>query len=160
MSRSWLLPVLTLVALSGCGSAPGYEEVGGVLEADHRPRLSRAALISTANSVCAQRSLAIDQLPKPRRGAEAARFFARVATIERDEARALATLRPPQALERDYAALLAASAELASVAARFHAAVVRDDGYERRIALADADQASAAYDRAARRLGLACRQSV
>ena len=51
-------------------------------------------------------------------------------------------------------------ARLAEVAGRFHTAVVRKNGNERRRAVAAADHASAAYDRAARRLGLACRQSA
>ena len=158
MRRVWLLSVALLA--SGCGSVPGYGDVGAVLDADHRPRLSRAALVATANSVCAQRRLALEQLPRPARPAEARDFFARVATIERDEARSLSTLRPPRSLERDYASLVAASVRLADVASRFHEAVVRKNGNERRRAVADADHASAAYDRAARRLGLACRQAA
>lgn len=152
--------VCIVLLCCGCGSVPGYGDVGNALETDHRPRMTRGALVTAANSICANRTTALGQLSRPRGPAQSREFFARVATIERDEARSLSTLRPPLALERDYASLLAASAELARVAERFHTAVVRDDDHERRRALSDADRVSEAYDRAARRLGLACRQTL
>jgi hypothetical protein len=126
---------------------------------DGRPRLSHAALVRRAEVACARRSRALAALPRPRTKAQARRFFARVAALERAELEALAALRPPRRDEREYARLLEASLELAEISQRFQAAVVRDKPHERRRALAAAERASAAYDRAARRLDLACRQS-
>ena len=158
-ARLWLLSVALLAC--GCGSvSTPQQQVAEVLTTDHRPRMTAGGLVNAANTVCAQRSTALAQLTRPRSRPESRQFFAQVATIERDEARSLAAFRPPVALEADYAALLAASGELAAVAERFHGAVVRNDPHERRRALASAERASEAYDRAARRLGLACRQSV
>jgi hypothetical protein len=124
------------------------------------PRLSRTAFTTRANAICARRARALAALGRPPRGARAAAFFARVAEFERAEAERLAALRPPSDLDRDFARLALASGELAVGAARFHAAVVADDAHERRRALADADRVATAYDRAARRLGLTCRQTA
>jgi hypothetical protein len=68
------------------------------------------------------------------------------------------TLRPPAAIERDYARFLGASLELARISERFYVAFLNDDGHARRRALADAERISTAYDRAAQDLGLSCTQ--
>jgi hypothetical protein len=152
--------VLALVplaaALSGCGwlAGPRPFAAGG-----DGPRLTRAAFVEQAEAACARRSRAITVLPRPSSAAERRVFFARVATLLRLEFGALAALRPPTADEREFGDLLRASGELTQIAARFHLAVVRDDAHVRRRALADAERASEAYDRAARRLRLACRHA-
>ena len=144
-----------VVLLSGCAWASRpltpAEDAG--------PRLTHAALVRKAEAACDRRSRTLAALPRPRTKAQVKHFFARVAAVERAEVEALAALRPPERDELKYARLVAASLELAEIAERFHVAVVRSEDHERRRALAAADRASAAYDRAARRLGLACRQS-
>lgn len=161
-------PARTLASLaafaalaSGCSALP--VAVGRAVapdEAAGKPRLSKAELVSSANAICAQRALAIQELPRPQGADQTQRFFARIAGLERAEFVALANLRPPRVQERDYTRLLAQSLELARVSERFHVAVVRDDKHGRRRALADVDRVSEAYDRAAKRLGLACRQTA
>ena len=126
---------------------------------DLGPRLTHAALVRKAEAACGRRSRALAALPRPKTEAQAKRFFRRVAAIERAEVEALAALLPPRRDELKYGRLVAASLELAEIAKRFHVAVVRGDEHERRRAIAAADRASGAYDRAARRLGVACRQS-
>jgi hypothetical protein len=157
VSRSLRLAVAVSVAvlLSGCAWAgrplATAQETG--------PRLTHAALVRKAAAACDRRTRALAALPKPRTKAQSRRFFGRVAAVERAEFEALVVLRPPKRDERKYAGLLVASFELAEVAKRFHVAVLRGDEHERRRALAAAERASAAYDRAAFRLGVACRQS-
>jgi hypothetical protein len=150
--------VLTLaLSATGCGwlaaGRPALSTADG-------PRLSRAALADRANAICARRTRALARLAKPRGPAQTRAFFARVAAIERAEAIALAGLRPPRDQERDFARLVRASSDLALTAGQFHAAIVHPDVHGRRRAYADAERLSLEYDRAARRLGLACRQTV
>jgi hypothetical protein len=156
--RSLVATGLLAVATCGCtyfGSTPLRSSEAGF----ERPRLSHAALVRKADAACGRRSRALAALPRPRTNAQARGFFSRVAAVERAEVEALAALRPPKRDELKYARLVAASFELAEIAKRFHLAVRRGDEHERRRALAAAERASAAYDRAARRLGVACRQS-
>lgn len=150
---SLLLPLAAL--LSGCGWL-GSRPLG----AGDEPRLSRAELATRAEAACSHRARALAALPRPRTQAGRRAFFVTVARLEREEADALASLSPPRELERDYARLVGTSTELAAISERFVVALARGDGLERRRGLADADQASGAYDRAARRLGLTCRQSA
>ena len=124
------------------------------------PRLSRAAFVSQVEAACARRTKAIAALPRPRRKDAREQFFANVAGLELDEASALASIQPPRRDEPEFARLVAASRELALISQRFLVGVARDDAHARRRALADAERASAAYDRAAKQLKLACRQSV
>ena len=144
------------VLLSGCGWAASQLAP----PPDTTPRLSRAALVRQAEAACTRRSRGIDSLRRPRTKEQAKHFFERVAALERAELRSLAVLRPPKRDEREYSRLVAASFELAQIAERFHVALIRGDEHERRRAQAAADRASTAYDRAARRLGLACRQTA
>lgn len=156
--RSLLVGVLIAVATTGCsfaGSTP--LRASGARE---QPRLTRAAFVARVETVCARRARALAALPRPRAKADRRAFFVRVATIEHTEANTLISLNPPRRLEREFIDLVAASAVLADTADRFAVAVVRDDAHSRRRALADAERASAQYDRAARRLRLKCRQSA
>jgi hypothetical protein len=156
VSRLAASAVLVAVLASGCA----WSAQRGLAPSDDAgPRLSHGALVRRAEAACARRTRTLAALPRPRTKAQARRFFARVAALERAELEALAALRPPRRDEREYARLVGASFELAEVSERFHVAVVRGDAHERRRALAAAERASEAYDRAARRLGLACRQS-
>lgn len=157
--RSLVATGLLAMATCGCayfGSTPLRSSEAGA----ERPRLSHAALVRRAEAVCGRRSRALAALPRPRTKAQRRSFFGRVAGLERAELEALAVLRPPERDERDYARLVAASFDLAEISKRFHLAVIRNDEHERRRALAAADRASERYDRAAGRLGLACRQSA
>jgi hypothetical protein len=155
-----LASAVALVVFAGLASGCGWLAATRPLAADDPPRLSRPAFVSQVEAACARRARALGSLPRPRAAAQRRGFFARVAAVERAEAVALASLRPPRRDEREFGRLLAASVELAEIAERFVVAVARSDGHERRRALADAERASAAYDRAARRLRLACRQSA
>lgn len=157
--RPLVLASLVAVTASGCSSLASTPlRSAGV--GPGSPRLSHAALVSRAEAACSRRARALPALPRPRTKSQRREFFTRVAAIERAELEALARLRPPRNDEREFALLVAASAELAEISERFLVAVVRPDAHERRRALADAERASAAYDRAARRLRLACRQSA
>jgi hypothetical protein len=149
-----LLPLAAV--LSGCGWLAASRPVAF----DDGSRLSRAELVARAETACLRRAGDIAALRRPRTSADRRAFFAEVARIERAEADALAALRPPRRDEREFARFVVASAELADVAEQFVVAVVRDDAHERRRAVADAEHASSAYDRASRQLGLACRQSA
>lgn len=142
------------VLMSGCGwsTAAGRMSDG--------PRLSRAAFVSRVEAACARRSRTIAALPRPRGSDDRKPFFATVAELERQELEALAAIRPPHRDEREFLRLVAASAEIAEISRRFLAAVDRDNAHARRRALADAERVSSAYDRAARRLKIACRQSA
>ncbi len=148
--------VAVTVLLTGCGWRTSLGPPGSA----DGPRLSRAAFVSRAEAACAQRTRAIAALPRPRKASEREQFFANVAGFELEEAAALAGIRPPRRDEREFARLAAASAELARISQRFLVGVARDDAHARRRALADAERASSAYDRAARKLRIACRQSV
>lgn len=141
---------------SGCG----WRTAAGTIGADDGPRLSRAAFVARAEAACGRRTRGIAALPRPRGKDDREQFFANVAIFELEEASALASLRPPLRDEREFARLVSAGAELAEISERFVVALARDDAHARRRALADAERASAAYDRAARKLRLACRQSV
>ena len=120
--------------------------------------MSRSAFVLAAETACGRRAHTLTALPPPRTAADRRAFFASVASAERLEAAALAALRPPVRDEAQFDRLLAASTELAEISERFLVAVARDDGNGRRRALAEAERAGAAYDAAARRLGLDCRQ--
>ena len=149
------IPLVSLTVLAtGCGWLAASRPVG----TDERPRLSRSAFVRAAETACGRRARTLAALPRPRTDAERRAFFASVASAERLEAAALAALRPPVRDEPDFDGLLAASAELAVISDRFLVAVARDDGNGRRRALAAAERAGAAYDDAARSLGLDCRQ--
>jgi hypothetical protein len=154
------LAATTLVPLAALLSGCAWLGASRPSSAADGPRLSRADLVSRAEAACLQRARALAALRRPRTRADRRAFFTQVASIERAEADALAALRPPRRDEREYVRLLVASAELAEVSERFVVALARNNGHGRRRALADADQASAAYDRAARGLGLSCRQSA
>jgi hypothetical protein len=143
------------VLVAGCGWQSAVGTMG-----DDGPRLSRAAFVSRAEAACARRTRAIAALPRPRAEDDRKPFFAAVAALERTEAAALAALRPPRRDEPEFARLVSASVNLAAISERFVVALARDDAHARRRALADAERATAAYDRAAKRLKLACRQSV
>ena len=141
---------------SGCGwlAAPRP------LSADPgEPRLSHAALVARAEAACTTRSRALAALPRPRTKKQAPAFFARVAAIARAEHDTLSALRPPRRDEPEHARLVAATREIADLAAGLPAAG-RGAVAERHEALAAADRASERYDRAAARLGLRCRQSA
>lgn len=148
--------VATTVLLSGCGWRTSLGPSG---TADG-PRLSRAAFAKQVEAACAQRRKAIAALPRPRRKDDREQFFENIAGLELEEASTLASIRPPLRYEAEFARLVAASAEHARIAQRFLVGVARKDPHARRRAVADAERASAAYDRAAKRLKLACRQSV
>jgi hypothetical protein len=150
---------LALVAMSGC-STLGATPLRSAGAGAERPRLSHAAFVRRADAACARRARELAALRRPRTSADRRAFFADVARIQRAEADALAALPPPRRDDREYARLVAASAELAEISQRFVLAVVRHDTHGRRRALANADHASAAYDRAAKRLSLTCRQSA
>ena len=149
-----------VLPLAGLASGCGWLVSPLPVRVEDEPRLSHVTFERRAEAACARRSRELAALPRPRTKAERRAFFHRVARIERVEAAALAELHPPRAAEREFARLLGASVELAEVAQRFVAALAADDVHERRRAVADADRASAAYDRAARRLRLACRQAA
>lgn len=149
-----LVPVVVL--LSGCG----WRTAAGTIGADEGPRLSRAAFVSRVEAACARRTRAIAALPRPRAEDDRKPFFAAVAVLELEEADTLASLRPPRRDERKFARLLGASDELARISAQFVVAISRDDAHARRRALADVERTSSAYDRAARRLRIACRQAA
>ena len=153
-STTALLAVTVL--LSGCG----WRTAAGTIADEDAPRLSRAAFVSHVEAACARRARAIGVLVRPSGEDDRRHFFATVAALERAEATALASLRPPRRDEPKFARLVAASVELASISQRFVVAIARDDAHARRRALADAERASSAYDRAARQLKIACRQSV
>ena len=142
------------VLSAGCGWLGASRPVGS----DGGPRLSHAVLVQRVEAGCGRRIRALAALPRPGAKAERRLFFAQVAAIVRAEADALAALTPPSRDERNLARLLIATDELAAVSERFVVAVARNDAHERRRAVADADRAAAAYDRAARNLGVACRQ--
>lgn len=148
-----------LVAVAVLTTGCGWSAASRFAPADG-PRLSRAAFVSRVEAACARRDRAIAALPRPRAKRDRKGFFAMVAAIEREEAEALASVRPPRRDEAEFGRLAGASADLARISERFLLAVVRDEAHERRRALADAERASAAYDRAANRLRLACRQAA
>ena len=161
MGRTRGIPALVLATAalaSGCTALTATRSGVAGYGSDRGPRLTRPELVARANAICARRARTIAELERPSGGAQTRRFFARVARIERAEFLAFTELRPPPAQERDYTRLLAASFELVGVSERFHAAVVSRDAHARRRALADADRVSTSYDRAARQLGLTCRQ--
>jgi hypothetical protein len=147
--------VVATILLSGCGWRTAAGTIG-----DDDPRLSRAAFVSRVEAACAQRTRAIAALPRPRAKEDRRPFFTSVAQLERAEAETLASLRPPRRNQAEFVRLVAASVELATISERFVVAIARDDPHARRRALADAERASAAYDRAAKQLGIACRQSA
>jgi hypothetical protein len=147
--------VSSAALLSGCA----WRTAAGPVASDE-PRLSRAEFVSRVEATCERRARTIAQLPRPRTKRDRKSFFATVAALEREEAQALASVHPPRRDEAEFARLAAASTELAEIAERFVDAVTRNDAHERRRAVADAERVSAAYDRAARRLRLACRQSA
>jgi hypothetical protein len=157
--RSLVLASLVALTASGCSSLASTP-LRSAAPRPESPRLSHAELVPRAQAACAKRTRALAALARPRTKTDRRAFFAAVASIERAEAEALASLRPPRRDEREFARLVTASIELAEISERFLLAVVRDNVHERRRALADADRASAAYDRAARRLRLTCRQSA
>jgi hypothetical protein len=157
-SRLAVTLLLPLAAFSsGCGWLGTARPVSGSSDA---PRLSRATLVARVEAACALRTRALAALPRPRTKKQRREFFARVAAIERTEFATLAALRPPRDDEREFHRLVDASGELAEISHRFHGAVVENKPHERRRAVAQAERASEAYDRAARRLGLACSQSA
>jgi hypothetical protein len=159
--RALLALAAPLAALAaGCGGSGRGNFQASPYDGSSAPRLAKAELVSRANAICARRTRALAELPKPAGRAASPLFFARVAKLERTEFLALTALRPPRADEQGYVRLLAASLALARVSDRFYEAVVARDAHARRRALADVDRISEAYDRAARRLGLACRQTV
>jgi hypothetical protein len=157
--RRLVLASLVAVTASGCSSLASTP-LRSAAARPESPRLSHAELVSRAEAACAKRTRALAALARPRAKADRRAFFAAVASIERAEAEALSSLRPPRRDEREFARLLGASAELADISERFLVAVAHDDAHERRRALADAERASTAYDRAARRLRLTCRQAA
>jgi hypothetical protein len=116
--------------------------------------------VSRAETACGARARALASLPRPHTKAERRAFFTGVAKVMRAETLGLAVLAPPRRDEKEFKRLLVASAKLAAVSERFVAALPRSKARERRRALAEADHASQAYDRAARSLGLTCRQSA
>ena len=157
--RPLVLASFVAVTASGCSSLASTP-LRSAAARPESPRLSHAELVSRAEAACAARARAIAALPRPRAKDHRRTFFATVAAIEREEADALSSLRPPRRDEGEFARLAGASAELAEISERFLVAVARDDVHERRRAFADAERASAAYDRSAKRLGLTCRQSA
>jgi hypothetical protein len=152
-----VLALLSALA-SGCSwlATPRIADGGGTT----RPVLSEGELVHGANAICRRRAKAIRSLRAPRGREGKRRLFSRVVAIERAEFTSLATLRPPPAIERDYARFLGASLELVRISERFYVAFLNKDGHARRRALADAERISAAYDRAAQDLGLSCTQKA
>jgi hypothetical protein len=156
VSRRLALAALLLPVVTGCSRLAAVPATG----TSDVPRLSRAAFVSRAEAACSARARALAAIPRPHTKADRRVFFTRVAHVMRTETLGLAVLAPPRGDEPEFKRLLVASAKLAAVSERFVAALPRSKARERRGALAEADHASEAYDRAARRLGLSCRQSA
>jgi hypothetical protein len=148
--------ILLVVLATGCSRLAAVPSAG----TGGTPRLTRVEFAARAEAACAARARALAALTRPRTNAQRRVFFIRVAAIMRSETVSLAVLAPPRRDEREFKRLLLASGRLAAVSQRFVRALAPKKARERRHALAEADHASAAYDRAARRLGLDCRQSA
>ena len=161
MKRSAGAAVAVAVVAAAFGSGCGWLAASRPVAArNDPPQLSHAALVREVQAACMRRKQALASIPRPRAPKQAPAFFARVAAITRSELGELVALRPSRRDEREFARLLSASGEVALSAARFHAAVVHERAHERRRAQAAAERASATYDRAAARLGVACRQAA
>jgi hypothetical protein len=150
-----LLLVLVALLAAGCSfgaRAPAAGQAGS-------PRVSASEVVLRANAACARRERRLDELLQAREARTKATFQGVVA-IENDELTELAEIHPPRALERDFYALLTASGRIVAATDALARVAGRPMTHAGRRAFADLERESLSYDRAARRLGLRCRQTV